>query len=77
MRNFKSATGTSGAIHELEVTTWVGCRDRIDASGEDVFQFPFLQVGGHLWLRDVVDTGAAAAPGGFGKFHEFEAGNRF
>ena len=77
MRNFKRATGTSGAIHELEVTTWIGCRDRIDAGGEDIFQFPFLKVGGHFWLRDVVDSRTAAAPSGFREFLEFEFGNRF
>ena len=77
MRNFKRATGTSGAIHELEVTTWIGCRDGVDAGREDVFEFSFLQVGGHFWLRDIVDSRTAAAPGGFRKFHEFESGNRF
>lgn len=77
MRNFKRATGTSGAIHELEVTTWIGCRDRIDACGENVFQFSFLQVGSHFGLRDVVDSRTAAAPGGFREFDEFESGNRF
>jgi hypothetical protein len=69
--------GASGAIQELEVTTRVGCRDRINADGEDVFQFSFLQVGGHFWLRDVVDSRTAAAPGGFRKFGEFESGNGF
>ena len=77
MGDFESATGTSGAIHELEVTTRIGCRNCIDAGGENVFEFPVLKVGGHFWLRDVVDSRTAAAPGGFRKFDEFESGNRF
>ena len=77
MGDFESATGSSGAIHELEMTTRVRCRDRIDAGGEDVFEFPFLQVGGHFWLRDVIDSRTTAAPGGFGKFDKFESGNGF
>ena len=77
MHNFKSAPGAPGAVHELEVTTWIGCRDGIHAGGEDVFEFPVLKVSGHFWLRDVVDSRTTAAPGGFRKFHEFESGTGF
>ena len=77
MSDFKRATSASGAIHELEVTTRVGCSDRIDAGGENIFQFSFLQVGSHFGLRDVVDSRTPAAPGGFREFHEFESGDRF
>jgi hypothetical protein len=60
--DFESAAGASGAVNKLKVTTGIGCRNGINAGGEDVFEFPFLQVGGHLWLRDVVDSRAPAAP---------------
>jgi len=42
--DFESAAGASGAVNKLKVTTGIGCRDGNNAGGEDVFEFPFLQV---------------------------------
>ena len=65
------------AVDELEETTRIRCGDDLRAGGLDVFQLSFEEDLGHFGLGDIINTRAAATPGAFGEFDEFEAGDAF
>ena len=65
----------AGAVDDLQEATRISGGDGIDASGYNALNFSIEQVIGHFGLDEVVDAGAAAAPGAFRKFDELEAGN--
>jgi hypothetical protein len=62
---------------KLEVAAWVGSGDDRGGGGGEVGQFAGEELGGLLRLGDVIDAGAAAAPGGLRKFRQSEAGDEF
>ena len=64
------------AVDQLEQAAGIRGGDDIRAGGFDVPQLAGEQGVGGVRVRQVINTRAAAAPGGFGEFNEFQTGNR-
>jgi len=60
-------------IENLEVASGIGGGDNFGTGGAKMTDFAFLEPRCGGWLRDIVNAGTAAAPGGFGTFAEFVA----
>jgi len=52
--------------NDLQKTAGIACRHDFRAGGFDMFDFSLKQFVRHFRLNEIVDTGAAAAPRGFG-----------
>ena len=76
MDNAQGHVALLGAIDNLEEAAWIARGDYVGAGRLDVLELPIEQFVGHLWLNDVVDAGAPAAPRAFGQFDQAEIGNR-
>ena len=75
MRDAEVDAVFASAVDDLKEATGISSGDGVHAGGFDSLNFAIEQVVGHFRLNDVVDAGAAAAPGAFGKFDEFQAGD--
>lgn len=71
MNDADGERGVAEAVLDLEEATWIAGGDDIGAGGFDVGHLAMEEVIGHFGLNEVVNAGAAAAPGAFRKFHEF------
>ena len=58
-------------VDELKQAAGISRRHSRRSGGLDVFDFAREKIVRHLWLREVIDACAAAAPTGFGKFNQF------
>ncbi len=68
--------GGAEAVLDLQVATGIRSGDDARARRAEVAELALLEPRGGGRLREVVDAGAAAAPGGLGAFAQLDAGER-
>ena len=66
----------ASAIDELQQAAWVTGSDDRRARGFNVAQLAVEKLVGHLGLDEIVNAGAAAAPGAFREINQFKVWNR-
>lgn len=60
---------------KLQSATGISGGDNIRFELRNEFGFAISEGVGHIGLNEIVDSGGAAADGGFGNFGKFDAGN--
>ena len=67
----------SRAVRHVSEATGISRRNDIHFCRFDVLQLSVEKFVRHFRLNQIVDSGAAATPGAFGKFRQLQIGNRF
>jgi len=76
MDNLNLFSGLAESVFKLDVATGIGRGDDARAGRAQMSELALLEPRRGLWLGDIVDAGAAAAPGGLGALAQFDAGDR-